>query len=198
MRSADWRSPDEYKEALQFDAPEFAWEFLRRNADYHKDHASLRHLADNGRGTPEELNGFALRWGTRFCEKYRERAGVDAERFAERRLPHRIGLKVRQSRRSIVPQSRAHALGVFVGRSCLPRFRSRAAVAHHSLRDRNLWLSFAARPAPKLSCRRRAQRPALARWRGARAAPDDASAPAKTPHIGTSCSRRPPCQSQLS
>ncbi len=144
MRSADWRSLDEYKEALRFDAPEFAWEFLRRNPEFLQDHASLLQSATNRRGTPEEQNAFALRWGTRFCGKYRERAGVDTGRFTERRLPHRVWGKVLQSRVSIVGQSRAYAIGASVGRSYPPRFGNRAAAANLGVRDQKLWRAAAA------------------------------------------------------
>lgn len=67
MGSADWRSPDGYSNLLQVDAPGFAWEFLRRNSEFLKDHESLSRATDQHRRTTEEHDAFALRWGIRFA-----------------------------------------------------------------------------------------------------------------------------------
>lgn len=84
MGSADWRSPDGYKDLLQLDAPGLAWEFLRRNPVFLQDHAKMQHAVENNRGTPQELEAFALRWGIRFRERYRTQpTAMDAVCIAE-------------------------------------------------------------------------------------------------------------------
>lgn len=37
MLDIDWRSPASYESVQDFDAVEFAWEFLRRNPDYQQE-----------------------------------------------------------------------------------------------------------------------------------------------------------------
>ncbi len=68
MSRADWRSPDAYEDLLSLDAPGFAWEYLRRNADFIKDHTKLERAARRRTLTPKEVEAFTQRWGVRFRE----------------------------------------------------------------------------------------------------------------------------------
>ncbi len=68
MSRADWRSPEAYEDLLSLDTPGFAWEFLRRNADFIKDHSRLARAARRRTLTPKEVEAFARRWGVRFRE----------------------------------------------------------------------------------------------------------------------------------
>ena len=66
MARSDWRSASAYEDLRPLDAPAFAYEFLRRNADFLADHTRLtrkarRHTLDNA-----ETEEFARRWGVRF------------------------------------------------------------------------------------------------------------------------------------
>ena len=60
MSEPDWRSPEAYVIMQDAEAADFAWEFLRRNAEYRDDHRKL------------QLGGplLAVRW------KFRQRWGL--------------------------------------------------------------------------------------------------------------------------
>ncbi len=133
MAMADWRSPDEYKEVLQFDTPGFAWEFLRRNLEFRQDHAGLSRAASKGRGTPKEHDAFALRWGIRFRRGCGMHADMDTLRFAKHRLPYRASVTARQSGVAIATQRHALALSTPAGRACHSRFRQRVTAANPSI-----------------------------------------------------------------
>ncbi len=60
MRIADWRSPDAHHHTLLLDPADLAWEFLRRNPDYHASFAAHPRTADR------KPDGPARRWGLRF------------------------------------------------------------------------------------------------------------------------------------
>ena len=66
MSGADWRSPAAYEHLRSFDAPSFAWEFLRRNRAFQQDRKRLEQAAEQGGLSADELDGFARRWGVRF------------------------------------------------------------------------------------------------------------------------------------
>ena len=66
MPAADWRSPDAYEHLRALDAPGFAWEFLRRNHAFQRDHKRLERAAERGALSADELDQFARRWGVRF------------------------------------------------------------------------------------------------------------------------------------
>ena len=55
---SDWRSAAVYDYINNLDAGELAWEFLRRNPDYHREYRQARQL-----GHDESV---AERWGLRF------------------------------------------------------------------------------------------------------------------------------------
>lgn len=63
MLSIDWRSSAAYGHAENIPAAGFAWEYLRRHDDYHRDYEELM----SGRSLSEgALEAFSQRWGLRF------------------------------------------------------------------------------------------------------------------------------------
>ncbi len=66
MLSIDWRSPANYQHANSIPAAGFAWEYLRRDADYHRAFAEI-----NRTKTPaaSALDAFSRRWGLRFPKR---------------------------------------------------------------------------------------------------------------------------------
>jgi hypothetical protein len=63
MLSIDWRSPAAYEHARTISAAGFAWEYLRRDADYHRDFDKIsRQRATRA----SALAMFSKRWGLRF------------------------------------------------------------------------------------------------------------------------------------
>ena len=63
MLKIDWRSPEAYQDAEAIPAAGFAWEYLRRDDDYHRDFERVN------RSTPPTdttLDAFSERWGLRF------------------------------------------------------------------------------------------------------------------------------------
>jgi hypothetical protein len=88
MPRADWRSPAAYEHLRSLDAPGFAWEFLNRNTAFERDFERLEQASEDGPLSADELNGFAQRWGVRFCQartwRRRSQTTVDAGKSAER------------------------------------------------------------------------------------------------------------------
>lgn len=62
MSESDWRSPEAYAIMQDAEAADFAWEFLRRNADYREDHRRLQ----NGGSVFAVNRKFRQRWGLSF------------------------------------------------------------------------------------------------------------------------------------
>jgi len=62
MSYADWRSPAAYDRAMGLEPTGFAWEWLRRNPAYRRDHRDLRD-AGPGRDFSAALR---TRWGLSF------------------------------------------------------------------------------------------------------------------------------------
>jgi hypothetical protein len=60
--SVDWRSEEDYASFEKAEAADIAWEWLRRDGDYHKDYRAL--------AIPARLNGatsdFRHKWGLSF------------------------------------------------------------------------------------------------------------------------------------
>lgn len=63
MLNINWRSAAEYRYTKSIPAAGFAWEYLRRDADYHRDFLTITRIR---RPTDDELEAFAKRWGLRF------------------------------------------------------------------------------------------------------------------------------------
>ncbi len=63
MLDIDWRSAAAYQHAKVIPAAGFAWDYLRRDDDYHRDFERL-----NRRKSPaaSALEAFSQRWGLRF------------------------------------------------------------------------------------------------------------------------------------
>lgn len=66
MPRADWQSTAPYDDKRKLDAPGFAFEFLRRNAEFVKDHERLVRLAGRNILSRKSRETFARRWGLRF------------------------------------------------------------------------------------------------------------------------------------
>jgi Family of unknown function (DUF6499) len=60
MLPIDWRSPTAYESIQNLDTVGFAWEFLRRNPNYHRDHHEITHTSSIDVKIAEER---ARRWG---------------------------------------------------------------------------------------------------------------------------------------
>ncbi|MFC7706340.1 transcriptional regulator domain-containing protein [Plastorhodobacter daqingensis] len=60
---SDWRSQSAYDYIDGLQAPEIAWEFLRRNPDYRQEY---RELSSTGRLGTDAGRAFAERWGLSF------------------------------------------------------------------------------------------------------------------------------------
>jgi len=63
MLSIDWRSPAAYQHAERIPAAGFAWEYLRRDGEYHRDYQRITHIRKPAARALEE---FSTRWGLRF------------------------------------------------------------------------------------------------------------------------------------
>ncbi len=77
MPRADWRSTAPYDDKRKLDAPGFAFEFLRRNAEFVKDHERLVRLAGRNVLSRKSRENFARRWGLRFREVHARRQTSD-------------------------------------------------------------------------------------------------------------------------
>jgi hypothetical protein len=91
MARADWRSASAYEDLRPLDAPGFAFEFLRRNPDFLKDHARLARKNSERQLDSPEAEAFAQRWGVHFRTRItyastRSRA-MDTQDAPERRHP---------------------------------------------------------------------------------------------------------------
>jgi hypothetical protein len=62
MSEFDWRSPEVYTTMQVAEAPDFAWEYLRRNSDYQKDYRKLQ----SGGSHANVSRTFRQRWGLSF------------------------------------------------------------------------------------------------------------------------------------
>ena len=63
MLDIDWRSPAAYQHAKVIPASGFAWEYLRRDDNYHRDFDRLNRRKSS---TATTLDAFSQRWGLRF------------------------------------------------------------------------------------------------------------------------------------
>ena len=66
MLSIDWRSPAAYQHADRLPAAGFAWEYLRRDDDYHRDFQRIVRAGEPAAGSLEQ---FSKRWGLRFSQR---------------------------------------------------------------------------------------------------------------------------------
>jgi hypothetical protein len=63
MLNIDWRSPAAYQHAERIPAAGFAWEYLRRDPEYHRDYEKI---ARTRKPAVHTLQEFSKRWGLRF------------------------------------------------------------------------------------------------------------------------------------
>jgi len=62
MSHSDWRSTHAYDRARDLEPSGFAWEYLRRNPDYHRDYRNLAYPKPD----PALAAAFRSRWGLSF------------------------------------------------------------------------------------------------------------------------------------
>lgn len=70
MPSSDWRSPAEYAYADRIATAGFAWEYLRRDDNYHRD---FERVTAQQPIAEDMLDAFSDHWGLRFPERPRYR-----------------------------------------------------------------------------------------------------------------------------
>jgi hypothetical protein len=68
MPLGEWRSDATYVDKHALDAPGFAFEYLRRNSEFVRDHRRLEGLLKRGTLTRQMRERYARRWGVRFRE----------------------------------------------------------------------------------------------------------------------------------
>ncbi|MHB2166493.1 transcriptional regulator domain-containing protein [Alsobacter sp. R-9] len=63
MLRIDWRAPASYGHAKAIPPAGFAWEYLRRHDDYHRDFETIASMKEPA---ATQLDAFTQRWGLRF------------------------------------------------------------------------------------------------------------------------------------
>lgn len=63
MLSINWRATAAYGYAKVIPPADFAWEYLRRHEDYHRDFQTITRVKEAGAA---HLEAFSQRWGLRF------------------------------------------------------------------------------------------------------------------------------------
>jgi hypothetical protein len=65
-RDSSWRSPAAAHDFTQHDYPDFAQEFLRRNADYRRDYRRIARRVANGTMSDSGASQAVRKWGLVF------------------------------------------------------------------------------------------------------------------------------------
>lgn len=68
MLSIDWQAPGAYSDIKAIPARGFAWEYLRRDENYHADYLAISRMEAPDDGI---VAGFSRRWGLRFPQRSR-------------------------------------------------------------------------------------------------------------------------------
>ncbi|MBS7697475.1 MULTISPECIES: DUF6499 domain-containing protein [unclassified Chelatococcus] len=71
MLRIDWRVPGAYGHAKAIPPSGFAWEYLRRHEEYHRDFQNISRVKEL---PADELETFSQRWGLRFPMRSRNPA----------------------------------------------------------------------------------------------------------------------------
>ncbi|MCX8999113.1 DUF6499 domain-containing protein [Rhizobiaceae bacterium BDR2-2] len=71
MLSINWRSSAAYRHTNTIPVAGFAWEYLRRDDEYHRDFQTMTRIRNPG---ARKLDQFSARWGLRFPERSRHPA----------------------------------------------------------------------------------------------------------------------------
>jgi hypothetical protein len=71
MLRIDWRAPASYGHAKAIPPAGFAWEYLRRHEDYHRDFETICSVKQSA---ATQLGAFTQRWGLRFPMRSRNPA----------------------------------------------------------------------------------------------------------------------------
>ena len=69
MLNIDWRSAAEYRHTKTIPAAGFAWEYLRRDDEYHREFRAIMRAREP---TAEQLATFTRHWGLRFPRRSRD------------------------------------------------------------------------------------------------------------------------------
>lgn len=69
MLNIDWRSAAEYRHTKSIPAAGFAWEYLRRDDEYHREFRAIMRAREP---TDEQLTTFTRHWGLRFPRRSRD------------------------------------------------------------------------------------------------------------------------------
>ena len=65
-RGSSWRSPEAVQDFTQHDYPDFAQEFLRRNAEYRRDYRHIARRVAAGRMSDSGASQAVRKWGLVF------------------------------------------------------------------------------------------------------------------------------------
>jgi hypothetical protein len=68
MPQGDWQFETAYEDKYALDAPGFAFEYLRRNRSFIRDHRRLESLLKRDMLSQKTRDAYARRWGMRFRE----------------------------------------------------------------------------------------------------------------------------------
>lgn len=77
MPQGHWQSDAAYEDKYILDAASFAFEYLRRNRLFRRDHRRLENLLKRGVLTQKTRQVYARRWGMRFREIHPRRRSSD-------------------------------------------------------------------------------------------------------------------------
>jgi hypothetical protein len=78
MGTQNWRSSETIERLKRLERPDFAIEFLRRNANYRRDYANtFRQIERGGVDADDAHADLASRWGLRFCHDPNVPAGLE-------------------------------------------------------------------------------------------------------------------------
>ncbi|MFC6446109.1 transcriptional regulator domain-containing protein [Shinella zoogloeoides] len=69
MLNIDWRSAAEYRHTKSIPAAGFAWEYLRRDGDYHREFHAITRIREP---SAEQLATFTRNWGLQFRRRSRD------------------------------------------------------------------------------------------------------------------------------
>ncbi|WP_226951218.1 transcriptional regulator domain-containing protein [Rhizobium terrae] len=79
-----WRISTAYDYIDELDAPDLAWEFLRRNPEYQRDYALLR---SEGHDSASALKALSNKWGLSFRSQPRHPCAVSKHELDARSRP---------------------------------------------------------------------------------------------------------------
>jgi hypothetical protein len=88
MPQDEWRLDAAYEDKYALDAPGFAFEYLRRNREFVREHQRLEGLLKRDKLSQQMRDSYARRWGLRFREvrtrRRKSESAVDDDSSSER------------------------------------------------------------------------------------------------------------------